>query len=138
MNAFHSFFRRARDLRQDARGFTLVEVVITTLLILILMAPMTRLSYSVIRSTQYAHDLGEALAAGQSRMEVFEKAAFEDIESGSEQVGRYDLDWTVTEEDGNKVVELDVVWSILGKEITLELNTVHSPDVTYSFTLPTL
>jgi len=122
--------------RTRLEGFTLVEVVITVLLITVVMVPVTRLSYTVIRSTQYARDLGEALAAGQTQMERFEDMDFDSITTGSATSGAYNLDWTVTTVDGNKVVEMEVTWEILGTDLSIDLNTVYSPETSVTYNLP--
>ncbi len=118
------------------QGFTLVEVVITVILIVVVMVPLTRLSFTVMRATQYARDVGEALAVGQTQLESFGEMEFESIQSGSETQGKYDLTWTVSTVDDNKLVALEIAWTILGQGVDIDLNTVFSPPTDTPFNLP--
>lgn len=123
---------RARDSRQ---GFTLPEVVITSFLIMLMMLPLSRLSFSVVSSTQYARDMGSAVAIGQQKLETFSKMDYADIVNGNEVVDGYVLTWRVTEGLETKLVRLQIAWRILGRELNLNLNTVYSSekDAGFSF-----
>lgn len=118
------------------KGFTLAEVMVTTLLITLVMLPIIRMSYLVIRNTQYARDAGEALALGQAELEAMAGMDYDDIVSGVLQKDSYTITWTVAEESGMKTVRMKIEWEIPGSEQKVELNTVFSDDLDQTYTLP--
>lgn len=117
------------------QGFTLPEVVITSLLIVMMMLPVSRIAFLSIRGTQYARDAGDALAAGQQKLESFSNIDYDTIAEGQEVSGKYTLAWTVDDEelDYAKVVRMEVTWTILGSEISIDLNTVYTSPIAEGF-----
>lgn len=115
-------------------GFTLPEVIITSLLIMVLMVPLSRTAYLTIYSTRYARDVGTAMALGQQQLELFADMDYNSISSGSSHVDGFDLAWTVTSANNTKTVRMTVSWTILSKSQSVDLNTVYvqSSDRSYS------
>lgn len=107
-------------------GFTLVEVLITGVLALILILPLSRMGYQVVRSSQLARESAEALAAGQAQLENLADTDYEDIQSGSRTTGEYTIAWTVAEVSGTKRVQVTVTWTLTGQTQTLTLNSVFN------------
>jgi Tfp pilus assembly protein PilV len=117
---------RSKTVRRQ--GITLIEVLVTGLLAMALILPLSRMGYLVVRNTQYANQSAEALAAGQSQLEVLENTEYGSIASGSSTSGDYSLTWTATETSGTKRVELVVSWTLAGSTQTLSLHTVYDDD----------
>jgi Tfp pilus assembly protein PilV len=115
------------------KGFTLPEVVITGLLMVMVMLPITRLAYSVARSTRYARDVGTAIAIGQEQLEQLADLAYTEIADGSTTVDGFAVSWTVTEADLSKVVRMTIQWSILGKPMEATMNTVYTSNIAGGF-----
>jgi Tfp pilus assembly protein PilV len=109
----------------EREGFTLVEVLITGLLGLALILPLSRIAYTVVRNTHYAEQSAEALAAGQSQLELLEAMDYSAITSGSTTSGDYTVAWTSTTVSGAKQVQMTVSWELAGETRTLTLNTVY-------------
>lgn len=107
-------------------GFTLVEVLIAGVLALILILPLSRMGYQVVRSSQLARESAEALAAGQAQLENLADTDYEDIQSGSRTTGEYTIAWTVAEVSGTKRVQVTVTWTLTGQTQTLTLNSVFN------------
>ena len=135
---FSSYFLSTRHSKVRARGngsistsrmgFTLPEVVISSLLIVLMMLPLSRLVFSAVSSTRYARDMGSAVAIGQQKLEEFANMDYEEIVNGNEVVDGYVLTWRVTEDNETKVVRLQVAWQILSRELDLNLNSIYSSD----------
>ena len=106
-----------KTLQNNKEGFTIAEVVITTLLVLLMSIPLARISYSSVRNTQFALQATEAMALAQAKLERFyyeanaygtsltstnttfqlEVAAYDAIASGTETQDVYTLTWSVNE-----------------------------------------
>jgi Tfp pilus assembly protein PilV len=107
-------------------AFTLPEVVITALLLTLMMLPISRLTYSTIRSTRYAHDVGDAIAIAQAHLEELEDVNYTSLVAGTKTVDGYTMSWEVEEEDFAKLVRMTISWSILGKPLSATFNTVYT------------
>ena len=103
-------------------GFTIIEVVITTILVLLMSLPLANISFSSVRNTQYAKQAGEALAIGQEKLEELESLAYGSVAAGSSTDDVYRLGWIVDEISQTwgttagacKIVTLTVSWNIGG------------------------
>jgi prepilin-type N-terminal cleavage/methylation domain-containing protein len=115
--------------RLPKRGFTLVEVIITTILIVLIMIPISQLSYNIMRATQYSRDAGEALALGQAQLESMADEDYDTLASGTRTVDAHTLTWTVTESNGVKQTVLTVSWTLRNETKFVELRAIHSPEV---------
>ncbi|MGA0333662.1 MAG: type IV pilus modification PilV family protein [Kiritimatiellia bacterium] len=120
---------------KSRQAFTLPEVVITSIVVLIMLIPISRIAYTTLTSTRYARDIGEALAVGQEKMEEFSGTAYADLAAGSETRGMYDLSWTVTVQNNAKIVQLDVEWDVLSQTRSVNLNSIYSDTVDGGFSL---
>lgn len=120
---------------RSKQAFTLPEVVITSVIVLILLIPISRIAYSTLVSTKFSRDIGSALSAGQEKIESFSDLDYADISSGTSSEGKYSLAWTVTTQDAAKIVRLTVRWNIVGKTREITLNSIFADTVpdTYSF-----
>jgi len=114
-------------------GFTIPEVVITSLLIMVIMLPISNLGFQVIRNTRYSRDIGTALSLGQQKLEEFGSQSYESILSGSEASDGYTMTWTVTESNNSKVVRIVVLWNILNQNRGIELSTVYPSNLSAGF-----
>ena len=114
-------------------AFTLPEVVITSILILVVMLPISNIGFSIMRNTRFARDLGSAIAIGQQRLELFADLHYDDIVPGNDTVDGFTLRWTVTEADETKIVRLVVSWTILNQNRGIELNTVYPSNLNAGF-----
>lgn len=119
--------------RVQQSGFTIPEVVITSVLIVMMMLPISQLSYMTIRNTRYARDVGTALSLGQAKLEQLSDAAYADVADGSEVQGDYTLRWTVEEDGFAKLVRLRVVWTLTGRTMEIDLNTVYTSNAVGGF-----
>ncbi|MCC5843796.1 MAG: hypothetical protein JJU05_06035 [Verrucomicrobia bacterium] len=120
-------------LKNNQSGFTIPEVVITSVLIVVMMLPISRLAFMSIRSTRYAQDVGTAISLGQARLEQFADLDYDDLADGSETLGDYRLVWTVEEDDFAKIVRLRVFWTLTGRELDINFNTVFTSDLSAGF-----
>ena len=125
----HQFLcRNPRTLRTTRAGFTLPEVVITSLVIVLMMLPLSRLAFTTLTRTRYARDVGDVVAVGQQKLEQFSDMDYADIVSGNEVVDGYTLRWVVSNVAGHdaKLVQLEISWQILGRELSLDFNNVYT------------
>ena len=127
------FFNLIKSKPGLRAGFTLPEVVITSLVIVVMMLPLSRLAYMSISNTRYARDIGSAVAVGQQKLEQFSEMDYEDIESGNDMVEGYLLAWRVVELDESKVVHLQVSWQIMGRALDINLNNIYSSNLDAGF-----
>ncbi len=122
-----------KTVPKNRSGFTIPEVVITSVLIVVMMLPISRLAFMSIRSTRYAQDVGTALSLGQARLEQFADLDYGDLADGTETRGDYRLVWTVEEDDYAKIVRLRVFWTLTGREMDVNLNTVYTSNLSAGF-----
>jgi len=115
------------------QGFTIPEVVITSLLILVVMLPISNLGFQVVRNTRYSQDMGTALSIGQRKLEEFGTLDYTAVQSGTETVDGYALTWTVTEANQAKVLRLLVGWQIRSQNRAIELSTVYPSNLNAGF-----
>lgn len=116
------------------QGFTLTEVVISCVLIIVVMIPISRLSYQIIRTTEYTKEVGIVLADAQKRMEDMANGTYASIASGTATEDGRTYTWTVTNNGTTKTVEMDIVWTLRGTTLTNELNTVFASDADAGYT----
>ncbi|MCC5850633.1 MAG: prepilin-type N-terminal cleavage/methylation domain-containing protein [Verrucomicrobia bacterium] len=127
-NQTSSFFGKPPRKTSTRSGFTLPEVVITSLIIVLMMLPLSRLAFTTISRTRYARDVGDVVAVGQQKLEQFADMEYENIVSGNEVVDGYTLRWVVTPVSGQeaKLVQLEVSWQILSRDLSLDFNNVYT------------
>ncbi len=123
-----TFRKQTRKNKISRKGFTLPEVVITSLVIVLMMLPLSRLAFTTLTRTRYARDVGDVVAVGQQKLEQFSDMDYADIVSGNEVVDGYTLRWVVSNVAGHdaKLVQLEVNWQILGRELSLDFNNVYT------------
>lgn len=108
------------------QAFTLPEVVITSVIVLLLMIPISRIAYTTLQSTRYARDMGSAIAVGQEQLEDFSALDYSNITAGSATNGDFSLSWTVTAQDSAKIVKLTVSWLVLSQTRSIDLNAIYT------------
>ena len=117
------------------QAFTLPEVVVTAIIVMILMIPISRIAYTTLLSTRYARDMGSAISVGQAKLESFSDIAYANIAAGGETDGDYTLAWTVTTQDSAKIVHLTISWEMVGKTRSINLNAIYAAEASGGFSL---
>lgn len=115
------------------QAFTLPEVVITSVILMILMIPIARIAYSTTIQTRFAKDMGSAVSVGLEQLEELSNTPYASIASGSSSSENMNLSWTVSEENSAKVVNLTISWDTVGKPHQINLNTVYIDDIDGGF-----
>lgn len=116
-------------------AFTLPEVLITSVVLMVLIIPISRIAYTTVLQTRYAKDVGTAISAGEQQLENFSIFPYATISSGSTQNGNMALVWTVNELNEAKIVNLTISWTTLSKTHSLNLNAAYVNAIDGGFTL---
>lgn len=91
---------------RDRAGFSLVEVMIALVILTIGVLGLAATTMYVVRQTTLAEITTERSAAVQSVIEELRATEYDQVASGSESVGRFDVSWTVTTGNRTKLVEI--------------------------------
>lgn len=122
--------------RTGSDGFTLVEVVITMVLMLITISASLSLMSWIHQATGFSGRLSAACALAQEQLEELINQGYDDAVGGSDTVGLYSRSWTVTENtdigssmSGNRIVAVTVSWPTpRGDTREMRVQSVISPD----------
>lgn len=109
-------------------GFTLIEVVIATFIVLFGMAGAMSMSVWQLRATQFNERSSEATAAGQRQLERFIQQEYSEIGNGSRTDGPFDLTWTSTVTNRIKIVVLDISWDTSKATHTITMRDLFPDD----------
>jgi len=92
-------------MRKNARAFTLIELMVTMLIVAILMIPISMMMMDTVRSVGYEDSIVEALALARQEMAVVTNEALADFDSADLQyqdppkttvIGDYDVKRIIT------------------------------------------
>lgn len=105
-------------LRGDARGFSLIEVLVGVVLTTVGIIGLAGLSITVTQANRGATNRTRADQALHEKIEEFQSFAYDDIEDGADDITiggiTFDRTWTVDEDepmDGVKKIEVVGTWS---------------------------
>ncbi len=118
--------------RRDEKGFTLIEVLITIVLVSVSLSALATLSASVIRGSQQSQHVTGSITLMQDKIEEFKNTAYAALATGSETGikmdgttgGPYDRAWTVTVLGDAKQVDVTVSWPFNGVTRTRTMTTI--------------
>jgi len=111
------------------KGFTLVELIVATVVFGILASGMATLMAALIQSNEFARDMTEATTLAENKIEELKNMDSESAISGSDEAAPgYSRSWTV--EDGVPQAGM--------KEITVNVSWFDSQERAHSVNLMTL
>ncbi|KUK57411.1 MAG: Uncharacterized protein XD80_1417 [Synergistales bacterium 53_16] len=111
--------KRMSSLRIDRRqkAFSLVEVLVALLILAIALLALASVVISTTMLLSHTIDSEEAVNVGVAMLEEIEGLDYGDIVDSSDEVGKYVIEWIVTEKTSEKDVDLTVQWDgILGSK----------------------
>ena len=104
-------------LRKESKGFTLIEVLITLIILSISLLALAGLMATTTRSNAYGGHITEATTFAQDRMEQFRATRWQDIPvgTGSDQVSgstgiSYARAWNVVQSGNLRTVTITINW----------------------------
>ena len=128
--------RGDRKRRGQQGGFTVVEVLIALLVLLIGMAGMLSLQLTALKATGFSRHATEATVLAEDRLEYLRTAPVASLTSGSDQVdaagvlvdtGLYTRTWTVTPGTDTTTVTVEVAWQEQGADdFTITMTTLRT------------
>ncbi len=107
----------------DENGFTLVEVMIALVIFSIGILGVAAMQINFIQGNATARGVTEAAGQASGKMEELVALDYDDVDSNTETVENYTLNWTVThpdldasgtvndDEDQYKLIQLTVSWN---------------------------
>lgn len=117
--------RRAPITRRGQQGFTLVEILIALLILLVGIAGILTLQMVSVRATNVSRHATEAAVVGENLLEEFRVVPMESIASGSDRVddegqvaadGAYTRTWTIADNGDSIDIVVEVSWLERGSE----------------------
>jgi len=114
--------------KSASNGFTLIEVVIATFIVLFGMAGAMSMSVWQLRATQFNERSSEATAAGQRQLERFIQQEYSDIGNGSRTDAPFELSWTSTVSNRFKIVNLEISWDTSKTTHTITMRDLFPDD----------
>jgi prepilin-type N-terminal cleavage/methylation domain-containing protein len=94
---------------EDRDGFTIVEVIISVVILAVGLLGMAGATLLVVQQTNLADATADRSLAVQTAIEGLRAVPFDDVAAGSDSVGVFDVSWTVTSGDRWKQVEIVTV-----------------------------
>jgi Tfp pilus assembly protein PilV len=92
---------------RDRRGFTVVEIIVATIVLTFGVLGMAGTTAYVIRQVTLAQVTSRRAAAIQSAVERLRATPYEDLANGSDSVGPFAVDWSVV--SSNRSAEVTVI-----------------------------
>jgi len=111
--------KRISSLRlvKRQKAFSLVEVLIALVILAIALLALASVVVSTTMLLSHTIDSEEAVNVGVAMLEEIEGLHYDDIVDSSDEMGKYVIEWTVTENTNDKDVDLTVYWDgILGSK----------------------
>ena len=125
-----------RKRRGQQGGFTVVEVLIALLVLLIGMAGMLSLQLTAMKATGFSRHATEATTLAEDRLEYLRTAPVASLTSGSDQVnsqgdvvstGLFTRTWTVTPGTELTTITVAVTWQEQGADdYTITMSTLRT------------
>lgn len=99
-----------RDRAAESRaGFTLVEVMVAIIVLTIGVLGLAGTTMYLVRQTTLSELTTERSAALQSVIEELRATPYDEVSSGSDKVGAFEVKWTVTQGQRTKLVSIVTV-----------------------------
>lgn len=117
---------------RDERGFTLIEVVMATSILVVALIPILLMFNTGVKATNKANYHSVALSLAQERVEQLRDSNYNDITSATDAAITIDLatfnrTLTVTEPESNlKQIIVTVSWTDLDQSQSVSLTTYRS------------
>jgi Tfp pilus assembly protein PilV len=93
------------------RGFTVVEVVVATLVLTVGVLALAGTAAAVSRMERWGQHRGESAVAATARLEQLRSGGCGSLTSGRDSTGRYRLQWTVATAGALRSVALTVSYA---------------------------
>ena len=109
-----------KSKRPSQHGFTLVEVIVTIVVMAIIATGLAVLTGSIVQGNQSSSKLTKATMLAQERIETFRITEYDDISSGSDAIEGFQITYTVTPDspDPNmKDVQVVVTWESMTNDL---------------------
>lgn len=129
--------RVSRAGRRGEEGFTVVEVMIAMLVLVIGLAGILSLQLTAIRATSFSRHATEASLLAEDKMEALRTVPAATLVAGTDTVnaggmvdaeGLYTREWTITAGGATTAVTVAVTWSEQGSEpYTITMSTLRTP-----------
>ena len=88
------------------QGFSIVEIVVAVLVLAIGVLATAGTTVLVVRQTMVAEVTTTRAAAVRTTIESLKALPFDSVKDGSRSIGTFDVNWTITEDNRWKSVEL--------------------------------
>ena len=114
-------------IRSNNNGFTLIEIMIAILILVVALLGMAGVTVSVINGNAFSKEVTSATTLAQDKMEELKNTAYGSIVSGSDTDSIYSRTWAVTADSpiaDTKTVEVTVSWSRGGNTHNITLKTI--------------
>lgn len=117
---------------RDEKGFSLIEVLVTIVLVSVTLSALATLSASIIRGSQQSQHVTGSITLMQDKIEEFKNTAYASIATGYETGikmdgtagGPYGRAWTITTVGDAKQVDVTVTWPFNGVTRTRTMTTI--------------
>jgi type IV pilus assembly protein PilV len=108
----------------DNKGFTLVEVLIAMLLLVVALLGLASVATSVINGNGLSKEVTTATTLAQDKIEELKKVHYQSLSDGSDTSSIYTRTWTVTTGFNMKTVDVAVTWNRYGITHNATLTTI--------------
>jgi Tfp pilus assembly protein PilV len=130
-----------KKIALNQKGFTIIEVTITTFLLVVAFLGLLSLSVMAIKGNAFSKMMTTATALGNDKIEDLKAGAFTNVElnsgshtdTGNPFQGLYTRTWTITDTiDATssriacKTIAVSVSWNWLGKTHNVSFNTLQA------------
>lgn len=130
--------RLAKQRKSEQGGFTMIEVLIALLVLLIGMAGILSLQLTSMQATSFSRHATEASILAEDKLEALRTEPMISLASGDDRVdargvpdpsGNYERVWTVTPGTERTTVTVAVTWNEQGSDpYTIRMSTLRTND----------
>jgi prepilin-type N-terminal cleavage/methylation domain-containing protein len=125
---------RWKRLMWSAEGFTLIEIMITLVILSIALMALSGLQVNAIKGNAFSKRLTTAVFIGQEKLEQIKNTAYADVQSeSSTQINKAEMDFirqvlvtTNTNPANTKTIQVTVTWTQGSKSYTVPISTLLS------------
>ena len=101
----------AQTRPRNGDGFTLVEALVSLLILTVSLAGSMALMTNLMRANAFGTRMTTAVTLAQDLIDDLSDERYSDITSGSDTVSMYQRSWTVSEVGSTKTLDVAVTWS---------------------------
>ena len=120
-----------KNHRHKQQGFTLIEIMIAIILVLIGIIGLSMLTTTTTQDNDFSKSMTSATTMARDKIEELKGTDYANLTAGSDTNGIYTRAWTVStaaSPSSYKTISVSVTWRWQGQTHEVALNTIRAQD----------